>query len=62
MLSGESDCIVTNAWDKPLVSGPRNQVLVALNCNSALASPDSPGNSLASPEGRQASAAHEDAG
>lgn len=54
-------CIVTNAWDKPSVtrkeSGP--EVLVALSCNAAVASPGSPGNSAASQEGRQALIAQE---
>jgi hypothetical protein len=52
-------CIVTNAWDKPSVTQPRqapgpDEVWVALNCNAAIAGPGSPGNSAASPEGRQA--------
>ena len=51
-------CIVTKAWDKPSVtparSAPKNEVWVALNCNAAIAAPGSPGNSAASPEGRQA--------
>jgi hypothetical protein len=52
-------CIVTNAWDKPSVSQPRqapgpDEVWVALNCNAAIAGPGSPGNSAASQEGRQA--------
>jgi hypothetical protein len=54
----EGKCIVTNAWSKPtgtaIGANPSNQVLVALNCNAALASAGSPGNSAASPEGRQA--------
>ncbi len=58
-LAETDKCIVTNAWNKPSVTLPReapdpNTVWVALNCNAAVASPGSPGNSAASPEGRQA--------
>jgi hypothetical protein len=64
-LAELDDCIVTQAWDKPSVTQPReapkNEVWVALSCNAAVASPGSPGNSAASPEGRQALIA-EDAG
>jgi hypothetical protein len=57
-------CIVTNAWDKPTVTQPReapgpDEVWVALNCNAAIAGPGSPGNSAASQEGRQALIAKE---
>jgi len=65
-LAEQDECIVTNAWDKPQVTNPRgapqDQVMVALNCNSAVASAGSAGNSAASPEGRQALAAQDDAG
>lgn len=52
-------CIVTNAWDKPSVTQPRqakgpDEVWVALSCNAAIAAPGAPGNSAASQEGRQA--------
>jgi hypothetical protein len=55
----QETCIVTDAWDKPSVTEPRqaegpDQVWVALNCNAAIATPGSPGNSAAGPEGRQA--------
>jgi hypothetical protein len=54
----EDQCIVASAWNKPsgtaIGEEPSNQVLVALNCNAAVASAGSPGNSAASPEGRQA--------
>ncbi len=55
-------CIVTNAWNKPSVTLPRqapgpNEVWVALSCNAAIAGPGTPGNSAASPEGRQAQVA-----
>ncbi|HTI77290.1 MAG TPA: hypothetical protein VL634_19985 [Mycobacterium sp.] len=57
-------CIVTNAWSKPSVTQPRqapgpNEVWVALSCNAAIAGPGTPGNSAASPEGRQAITAQE---
>jgi len=57
-------CIVTNAWDKPSVTQPTqspgpDEVWVALSCNAAIAAPGSPGNSAASPEGRQALTAQE---
>jgi hypothetical protein len=59
----EDKCIVTNAWDKPsgtaIGEDPSNQVLVALNCNAAVASAGSAGPSAASPEGRQALIAEE---
>jgi hypothetical protein len=64
-LAELDECIVTQAWDKPTVTPPREApkraVWVALSCNAAIASPGSPGNSAASPEGRQALIA-EDAG
>jgi beta-lactam-binding protein with PASTA domain len=54
----EAKCIVTSAWSKPsgtaIGEDPSNQVLVALNCNAAVAAPGLPGNSAASLEGRQA--------
>jgi hypothetical protein len=59
----EDKCIVTNAWDRPsgtaIGEDPSNQVLVALNCNAAVASAGSAGPSAASPEGRQALIAEE---
>lgn len=57
-LAELDDCIVTQAWDKPSVTPPRkapkSEVWVALSCNAAIAAPGAPGNSAASPEGRQA--------
>jgi hypothetical protein len=65
-LADESNCIVTNAWNKSQVTGGRNQptqqVMVALNCNGAVATAGAPGNSAASPEGREALASADDAG
>jgi beta-lactam-binding protein with PASTA domain len=64
-VADESSCVVTNAWDKSQVTGGRNQpseqVMVALNCNASVATAGSPGNSAASPEGRQALASADDA-
>jgi hypothetical protein len=50
------DCIVSS-WRKWTTTDPAgkrlNQVLMNLNCNQGLAAPGKPGNSMASPEGRQ---------
>jgi hypothetical protein len=63
----EDKCIVTNAWVRTSVTQvyekPKyDAVMVALNCNAAVASAASPGNSAASQEGRQALNAQDDAG
>ena len=59
------DCIVTNAWDAAFVrdgeSANGREVMVALNCNGDVAAAGKPGNSAASPEGREAKAAQEEA-
>jgi hypothetical protein len=52
------DCIVTS-WHKSMFldssgDGPSAEVLVNLNCNGSVATAGTPGNSAASPEGRQA--------
>jgi hypothetical protein len=59
----EADCLVTNAWDaavrRPNSRGrpvANRDVMVALNCNGALAAPGAPGNSAMSPTGREAKA------
>ncbi|RAV08625.1 hypothetical protein DQP55_19045 [Mycolicibacterium sp. GF69] len=59
----EADCLVTNAWDaavrRPNSRGrpvANQDVMVALNCNGALAAPGVPGNSAMSPSGRDAKA------
>jgi hypothetical protein len=52
----QADCIVASwrKWDKRDADGNVvKQVLMNLNCNQGLASAGNPGNSLASPEGRQ---------
>jgi hypothetical protein len=57
------DCIVTRQQDRteqpPENTGASasNQTLLALNCDAQVASAKSPGNSLASPQGRAAAAA-----
>ena len=59
------DCIVTNAWDASFIregtSANGREVMVALNCNGDVASAGKPGNSVASPTGREAKAAQEEA-
>jgi hypothetical protein len=60
----EGECIVTNAWDASFVregESAGGEVMVALNCNSQVASAGKPGNSAASPEGREAKAAADEA-
>jgi hypothetical protein len=58
----QSSCVVTHQQDRT-VQPPENsggsavkQTLVSLNCDAAVASATTPGNSLASPEGRAAAA------
>jgi hypothetical protein len=56
------DCIVTRQQDQSVAppentgASASNQTLVSLNCDAQVASAKSPGNSLASPEGRAAAA------
>jgi hypothetical protein len=56
------DCIVTHQEDRTVPppentsASPSKQTLLALNCDAQVASAKSPGNSLASPEGRAAAA------
>jgi hypothetical protein len=61
----EGECIVTNAWDASFVrdgeSANGSEVMVALNCNSQVASAGKAGNSAASPAGREAKAAEQEA-
>jgi hypothetical protein len=57
------DCVVTRQQDRTVPppentgASATNQTLLALNCDAQVASAKSPGNSLASPEGRAAAAA-----
>jgi hypothetical protein len=60
----EGECIVTNAWDASFIregESASGEVMVALNCNSQVASAGKSGNSAASPAGREAKAAQEEA-
>jgi hypothetical protein len=57
------DCVVTRQQDRTVPppentgASATNQTLLALNCDAQVASAKSPGNSLASPEGRAAASA-----
>jgi hypothetical protein len=60
----DMNCLVTNAWEaavrRPDSRGrlmENREVMVALNCNGALAGPGSAGNSALSPAGRDAKSA-----
>ncbi|MBU8810984.1 hypothetical protein [Mycolicibacterium goodii] len=64
----QDDCIVTNAWDAPFmrdVGGEfghaEGEVMVALNCDGDHATATHPGASIASPAGREAKAAADEA-
>ncbi len=64
----QGDCIVTRAWDAPFVRDDggafghaSGEVMLALNCNGGIATATNAGNSAASPEGRQAQAAADEA-
>ena len=60
----EGECIVTNAWDGSFIregETANGEVMVALNCNSQVASAGKSGNSAASPAGREAKAAEDEA-
>ncbi|OBI74323.1 hypothetical protein [Mycobacterium sp. E740] len=55
----QDQCIVTHSQPAPWLKGDRftpvtNTVLLNLNCNAKVASANQPGNSAASPEGREA--------
>ena len=67
----QDQCIVTHSQTSSFMNqfdavnniqkNPGTQVLLFLNCNGAVASATSPGNSLGSPDGREARAAAEQA-
>jgi hypothetical protein len=64
----QDECIVTNAQDAPFIRDSDGEfghadgeVLLALNCNGGYASAKNPGASVASPEGREAKAAADEA-
>lgn len=61
----QSDCVVTRSEKAPWVKGDNfspvtDTVLLFLNCNAKLANAATPGNSLASPEGRAEKAAEDE--
>lgn len=60
----QDECIVTNAWDAPFVrdgSHADGEVMVALNCDGDHATETHPGASVASPAGREAKEAADEA-
>ncbi len=62
----QDDCVVTRSQSAPFTSAidgaaTENTVQFYLNCNGGVASATTPGPSLASPEGREAKAAQEEA-
>jgi hypothetical protein len=64
----EDDCIVTAAWNAPFVRDTgdefewaEDEMLVSLNCAGGYASATNPGASLASPAGREAKEAADEA-
>lgn len=64
----QDDCIVTNAWDGPFLRDDGGEflhadgeVMVALNCDGDHATATNPGASIASPAGREAKAAADEA-
>jgi hypothetical protein len=64
----QDECIVTNAWDAPFMRDvgdafehADSEVMLALNCAGGYATATNPGASLASPMGREAKAAADEA-
>ena len=65
----QDECIVTRSWDAPFIRDDvegefghaSDEVDLSLNCNGGYATATKPGNSLASPEGREAKAAADEA-
>jgi pyruvate/2-oxoglutarate dehydrogenase complex dihydrolipoamide acyltransferase (E2) component len=62
----QDDCIVTSSQDAPFIHGDEfahvaDTVQFNLNCNGGYATANTPGPSLASPEGREAKAAADEA-
>ena len=62
----QDECIVTSSQSAPFIHGDdfahmSDTVLFNLNCNGGYATAANPGNSLASPEGREAKAAADEA-
>ena len=65
----QDECIVTRSWDAPFVRDDvegvfghaSDEVMLSLNCNGDHATATNPGASVASPEGREAKAAADEA-
>ena len=64
----QDECVVTRSWDAPFIRNVEgefghasDEVELSLNCNGGYATAAKPGNSLASPEGREAKAAADQA-
>ena len=64
----QDQCLVTNAWNAPFVRDDggsfghaSSEIMLALNCNGGYATAGNPGNSVASPAGRAAKAAADQA-
>ncbi|MGV0812327.1 hypothetical protein ABQF34_10250 [Mycolicibacterium boenickei] len=57
----QDDCIVTNTWNAPTFEHTGGVVMVSLNCDGDHATATTPGASVASPAGRQAKAAADQA-
>jgi hypothetical protein len=57
----QDDCIVTNAWNAPTFEHTGGVVMVSLNCDGDHATAKTPGASVASPAGREAKAAADEA-
>ncbi|ABK72390.1 hypothetical protein [Mycolicibacterium smegmatis] len=57
----QDDCIVTNAWNAPTFEHTGGVVMVSLNCDGDHATATNPGASVASPLGREAKAAADEA-
>ncbi|OBB12198.1 hypothetical protein A5761_22725 [Mycolicibacterium setense] len=64
----QDDCVVTHAWDAPFVrdagdeyTHAEDEVMLSLNCDGGYASATHPGASLASPAGREAKKAADEA-
>ncbi|WKG02665.1 hypothetical protein [Mycolicibacterium sp. HK-90] len=64
----QDECVVTNAWDAPFVrdagdeyTHAEDEVMLSLNCDGGYASATHPGASLASPAGREAKEAADEA-
>ncbi|CRZ18811.1 hypothetical protein [Mycolicibacterium neworleansense] len=64
----QDDCVVTHAWDAPFVrdagdeyTHAEDEVMLSLNCDGGYASATHPGASVASPAGREAKKAADEA-